>query len=237
MKRKYTVLVALFVFFIVSFMSTKSAFAIAETLTVPQEQIFLIPTQNHNALQIVEVLSIQNNGSNREDIQIPLVPGYENVHVSGYSVSAKDILHNLLTVSKGSNAHATTDVMVAYTITLSDSEGVQLNLRSLYPVDIAQIYLPVSSDSAISAQGVLASSKTATVSGKTFRVFTRPGLFENTDWFIGLQVLPVGTSSPITFRLPEIGDVDSGNPIESIANIVLIVVVLFITVFRAHKET
>jgi len=198
------------------------------TISVTQEQIFLVPVPIHNVVQVVEVLRVKNPDATSQNVSIGLPDGYSNLSVPNTAAKnvSSDSAH--VTIAKVARPNTTTDVTVVYVLPFATAQALQMTLHSDYAVDAAHIYIPIGGV-ALSAQNLLVSTQTVTISGTTFRQFSRLGIQPGDDWTISLQSLPTGTvTSPTIAGLPILGtDADSsGNTIAAIGNLVLAAFIL-----------
>ncbi|OFW75704.1 MAG: hypothetical protein A2201_08350 [Alicyclobacillus sp. RIFOXYA1_FULL_53_8] len=190
-------------------------------LTVTQEQFLFMPMQS-KAFEVVEVLQLKNDSPLAEDVRVALPSGYQSLSVAGDKRASKQIVGANLVLSKWAKPQATTTVTLTYILTLDGQSGVQFSLASPYPVDTAHFYLPIG-DSVLSAPGLLPDTRTETISGTTFRVFTRPGIAAGDTWPISLDVLPTPTALQSVAGLKEIGmdDQSAGNTWQALGNLLV----------------
>lgn len=214
--------------FLVGFlMAPLTAFA-EQGLNVTDEQILFMPVQNHT-FEVVEVLDVKNPLPQAQDIVITLPTGYQALSVAGDSEVAKQVTGQTLTLPKWAKAGITTKVTFTYVLPMSGQTGVQTTLHSNYPVLVAHLYLPIG-NSALSAPGTMPDTQTVTISGTTFRVFTRPGIPAGDNWPMSLELLPSAEKGPSISGLPIIGmtDQSTGSTLQALGNLVIAVLILVI---------
>ncbi len=235
--RRIPLFIAVLVF--ISMFFARTIFAFADSpLSLTREQIFIIPDFSHDSFQIVEIVSVRNDSSQEQNIHVFLPPGFENLRLEGHHVIAKQVQAGSLIIPRVAKEHSTSEFMLAYSLSLQGEQSMQFDLRTPYEIDVAELYLPISSNSALSAHGLLANTHTSIVDGRRFRVFTRLGIPENEDWLVGLQVLPAKTASLAHFDIPVIGTVESGNGnrLEALGNLILIALVLVLGVLSGRSK-
>jgi hypothetical protein len=196
-------------------------------LYVADERIMFIPVPVHRVCKVLEVVDVVNGGPADADISIALPEGYQDFRVEDKTHRAA-VDNGTAVFSKAAKAKATTTVSVSYTLPFDAHSGAQLTLHTAYDVDAAHIYLPIG-DYALSAQGLLTTTQTATIDGTQFRVFTRLGIPAGDDWAVRLQQLPAATAGA-SVNLPVIGAPISErqNMLQASANLLLAAVVLAI---------
>jgi hypothetical protein len=197
------------------------------SLYVADERIMLIPVPIHRMCKVLQVVDVVNRGPVDADISIALPDGYKDFQVEDRTRRAT-VANGTAVFPKAAKAKSTTTVSVSYTLPLDVRNGAQLTLHAVYDVDAAHIYLPIG-DYALSAQGLLTTTQTATVDGTQFRVFTRLGIPAGDDWAVRLQHLPAATAGA-SVNLPVIGAPISErqNMLQASANLLLAAVVLAI---------
>lgn len=197
-------------------------------LKVTQEQFLFMPMQN-KAFEVVEVLELKNDSTTAEDVRVALPSGYQSLNVAGDKGASKQIVGQDLVLPQWAKPKATTTLTLTYVLALDGQSGVQFTLDSPYPVDTAHFYLPIG-NSVLSAPGLLPDTRTETISGTTFRVFTRPGIAAGDTWPISLNLLPTPTALQSVFGLKEIGmdDQSAGNTWQALGNLLVAAGILVI---------
>lgn len=209
-------------------LSTLSVADAAPALSVTNEQILFMPVQNHT-FEVVQVLNVKNTSTTLQDIQISLPSGFEALTVAGDTKASTQVSGQNLVLPHFAKPSATTKVTLTYALPLNGQTGVQTVLHSNYSVLVAQLYLPIGG-SALSAPGLMPDTQTETISGTTFRVFTRPGIPAGDNWPVSLELLPSATPASSISGLPIIGmdNQSSGNTLQALGNLAVAVGILVI---------
>lgn len=190
-------------------------------LSITEQQILFMPVQNQT-FEVVEVLDVKNPGLQPQDVQLVLPQGYQGLSVSGDKQAGKQVSGQTLTLPKWATPNTTTRITMTFVLPLNGQTGVQTTLHTNYPVLVAHLYLPVGG-SALSAPGLMPDTQTQTISGTTFRVFTRPGIPAGDNWPLSLELLPKASQAPSISGLPIIGmsDQSTGNTLQALGNLVI----------------
>lgn len=200
----------------------------ASALSVTDEQFLFMPVQNHT-FEVVEVLNVKNASNALQNIEINLPSGFEALTVAGASKASTKVSGQNLVLSQRAKPNAITKVTLTYALPMSGQSGIQTVLHSTYSVVVAHLYLPIG-NSALSAPGLMPDTQTETISGTTFRVFTRPGIPAGDSWPLSLELLPSAAPAPSISGLPIIGmdNQSSGNTLQALGNLAVAVGILVI---------
>lgn len=206
-------------------------FSYADTsIAITEEQIFMVPVPIHNLVQIVEVLSVQNPTNQAQSVVVGLPSGYAQLSVPDVAASSLKPSASQLTIDQIAKPLTTTSITIVYSLPFKVAQALQFTLHSFYAVPTAHLYIPIGGI-ALSAQNLLISTQTVTISGTQFRAFSRLGIPAGDDWTISLQSLPTGTSTTSTIAgLPILGtDADSaGNTFAAVGNLLLAAFILVV---------
>ena len=198
------------------------------TLVVPQEQVLFMPVQG-NAFNVIQVLSVKNNSNAAQNVEIAIPAGATKLAVQGDTHTASHVHGQNVVLPNWAKPSTTTAVTLTYTLPFNSQTGVQFTLHSVYPVYTARLFLPIG-DSALSAPGIMPNTQTVTISGTSFRVFTRPGIQAGDNWPMSVTLLPSTTSPDAVKGLPSIGmdNSSAGNTLQALGNLLVAALVLVI---------
>jgi len=211
--------------------------ATQQSLQVTSEDLFLVPVPVHHAFEIVQVLHIKNSSTTRQDVQVDLPTGFQNLQVQNIPKNLQRIQGDTLRLVGVANGKSSV-ITLSYVLSLSGGQGEQMSLHTIYPVYAAHIYLPIG-DAAISATGLLTTTQTTTISGTNFRVFSRLGIPAGDDWTISLQMLPSVTPNQKVAGLHVIGgDANgAGNDIQALGNLFLAAFIFVVGIVSIRTAT
>lgn len=203
------------------------AFASSTQVAVTEEDLFVIPAPVAGKVELIDQLMIENSAGPAQTVHFLLPPGAASVNVNGKPVSKKMQAGNRIVLPNYVQAGKTKPLTLMWTLPLSSQQDVQFTLHTDYPIYTGHVYMPIG-NSALSAEGLLTTTETVTVSGTQFREFTRPGISQGDDWTLSVQMLPSATAAPSTAGLKTIGSHPGsiGDTIEAVGNLLIVAVIL-----------
>ncbi|MCL6445012.1 MAG: hypothetical protein K6T83_16420 [Alicyclobacillus sp.] len=178
----------------------------APVVRIHDESIFLVPAPVVHLLDVMVVAKFSNPSHQKADVVIPVPVQAQKLEVSGAPASAWHSDEHSVVLRHWLAGGQTRELTVSYALPFNSAAGRQLALRSNYAIALAHVYIPEGSVS-LSAPGLQVATQTVTVSGTTFRVFTRGGISAGT-WRLSLLPLPGLASGPSTGDLPVLAGPD-----------------------------
>jgi hypothetical protein len=203
------------------------ALADSAQVAMTEEDLFVLPAPVAGKVELIDELTVQNHSGSPQTVHFSLPAGATSVTVNGTAVSKKMQAGNQVVLPHYVQSGKTKMLAVMWTLPLSSQQDVQFTLHTDYPIYTAHVYMPIG-NSALSAEGLLTTTETVTVSGTQFREFTRLGINQGDDWTLSVQMLPSATAAPSTGGLKTIGSHPGsiGDTIEAVGNLLIVAVIL-----------
>ncbi len=200
-------------------------------IDIPEEQVVFVPISK-TRLEVVEVVNLQNYTSSAQNVQLEIPDNSSSLTVkaNGARFFARNhtvVLKNFLP------ANGTNQVSLTFEVPYSGQGSINIDFPNLYSVGTLNLYVP-EHNMEISAQNLMAATKTVTIGTTKFRVFTRLGIEKNENFVVNIGVPPTinrqsGNSTKLS-GLPLIGQDSTGsaNTWQAVLNLLLAGVILII---------
>ncbi len=198
-------------------------------VAVAAENLFVLPAPAVHKVELIDQLSVKNTTASVQSLNVALPNGASDVTVNGTAATGEVFSNQQVMLNRALPAGKTTSVTLTWTLPLSSQQDAQFTLHANYPVYTANVYMPIGNN-ALSAENLLTTTQTVTVSGTKFREFTRLGIPAGDDWTMSVQMLPSASAAPTTGGLNVIGSHpgSTGSSFEAIANLMIIALILVI---------